>query len=91
MSIGDYTIWFVEVKTSRLEVTIELLRILKLDKKIKVNSVKSDYFKDVYFAERPPNERLINKKLDLRNLNIMRDWKIALKEYIENYYSAYLD
>ena len=21
----------------------------------------------------------------------MRDWKIALKEYIENYYSAYLD
>ena len=78
-------------QTSRLEVTIELLRILKLDKKIKVNSVKSDYFKDVYFAERPPNERLINKKLDLRNLNIMRDWKIALKEYIENYYSAYLD
>ena len=78
-------------QTSRLEVTIELLRILKLDKKIKVNSVKSDYFKDIYFAERPPNERLINKKLDLRNLNIMRDWKIALKEYIENYYSAYLD
>ena len=78
-------------QTSRLEVTIELLRILKLDKKIKVNSVKSDYFKDIYFAERPPNERLINKKLDLRNLNIMRDWKIALKEYIENYYYAYLD
>lgn len=78
-------------QTSRLEVTNELLRILKLENKIKVNSVKSDYFKDIYFAERPPNERLINKKLDLRNLNIMQDWKTALKEYIENYYSEYLD
>ena len=52
--------------------------------------MKSEYFKDVYFAERPPNERLINKKLDLRNLNIMQDWKIALKDYLENYYSGYL-
>lgn len=78
-------------QTSRLEVANELLKLLNLQDKIKVNSVKSEYFKEIYFAERPPNERLINKKLDLRNLNIMRDWKIALKEYIENYYSAYLD
>mgnify|MGYP006074258673 CR=1 FL=1 len=78
-------------QTSRQEVTNELLRLLNLQDKIKVNSVKSEYFKDIYFAERPPNERLINKKLDLRNLNIMQDWKIALKEYVENYYSGYLD
>lgn len=78
-------------QTSRLEVTNELLRLLNLKDKIKVNSVKSAHFKDIYFAERPPNERLINKKLDLRNLNIMQDWKIALKEYVENYYSGYLD
>lgn len=78
-------------QTSRLEVTKELLRLLSLQDKIKVNSVKSDYFKDIYFAERPPNERLINKKLDLRNINIMQDWKSALKEYLDNYYSGYLD
>ncbi len=78
-------------ETSRLEVTNELLRLLNLQDKIKVNSVKSEYFKDIYFAERPPNERLINKKLKIRNLNIMRDWKIALKDYLENYYSGYLD
>lgn len=78
-------------QTSRQEVTNELLGLLNLQDKIKVNSVKSEYFKDIYFAERPPNERLINKKLDLRNLNIMQDWKIALKEYVENYYSGYLD
>ena len=78
-------------QTSRLEVTKELLRLLKLEDKIKVNTVKSEYFKDIYFAERPPNERLVNKKLELRNLNIMQNWKIALKEYIENYYTGYLD
>ena len=77
-------------ETSRLEVTEELLKLLKLDNTIKVNSVKSDHFKDIYFAERPPNERLVNKKLDLRGLNIMQDWKSALKEYIENYYQNYL-
>ena len=60
-------------QTSRLEVTKELLALLNLENEIKVNSVKSDYFKDIYFAERPPNERLINKKLDLRNINIIND------------------
>ena len=78
-------------QTSRLEVTNELLKILKLEDKIKVNSVKSEYFKDIYFAARPPNERLVNKKLMLRNLNIMQNWKTALREYIQNYYSEYLN
>ncbi len=78
-------------QTSRLEVTNELLRILKLENKIKVKTVKSEYFKDIYFAERPPNERLVNRKLMLRNLNIMQNWKTALREYIQNYYSEYLD
>jgi dTDP-4-dehydrorhamnose reductase len=77
-------------QTSRLEVTNELLRLLNLKEEIKVNSVKSDYFKEIYFAERPPNERLINKKLDLRGINIMQDWKLALKEYIDNYYQDYI-
>ena len=77
-------------QTSRLEVATELLKILKLENKIKITEVNSDYFKDIYFAQRPPSERLINKKLELRGLNIMRDWKIALKEYIDNYYSDYL-
>ena len=77
-------------QTSRLEVAQELIKILSKEKEIKITEVSSDYFKKEYFAERPPCERLINKKLELRNLNIMRDWKIALKEYIENYYKNYL-
>jgi len=77
-------------QTSRLEVSNELLSILGLTDKIKINVVSSDYFKDIYFAERPVSENLINRKLNLRNINLMRDWKTALKEYIETYYQNYL-
>jgi dTDP-4-dehydrorhamnose reductase len=77
-------------QTSRYEVTQELLKILNLSDSVKLTPVSSDYFKDVYFAERPPCERLVNRKLNIRNLNLMRDWKIALEEYISNYYNDYL-
>jgi dTDP-4-dehydrorhamnose reductase len=77
-------------QTSRIEVAIELLKLLGLSDKINITPVNSDFFKDIYFAERPACERLINRKLNLRNLTIMRDWKTALKEYLENYYPNYL-
>ena len=77
-------------QTSRLEVAKELIALLKKNNTIKLTEVDSDYFSKEYFAERPPNERLVNKKLDLRGINIMRDWKIALKEYLDDYYSDYL-
>jgi len=63
---------------------------LNLKDIIKLNVVTSEYFKDIYFAERPPCERLDNRKLRIRNANLMRDWKIALKDYINTYYKNYL-
>lgn len=78
-------------QTSRLEVATELIRLLNLRTKVKLTPVSSNYFKETYFAERPPCERLVNRKLNIRNLNLMRDWKDALKEYLENYYCGYLD
>jgi len=78
-------------QTSRLEVARELLKILGKENEIKITTVSSDYFKNEYFAERPASERLITKKLDLRGVNQMRDWKVALKEYIDNYYTGYLE
>lgn len=77
-------------QTSRLEVAKELMKILGKDGEIKITAVGSEYFEDVYFAERPASERLITKKLDLRKVNQMRDWKVALNEYIKNYYQEYL-
>lgn len=78
-------------QTSRLEVAGELLKLLKLEETVKITSVTSDYFKDVYFAERPPCERLVNRKLELRNLNLMQDWRVALVQYLDQYYKGYLD
>jgi dTDP-4-dehydrorhamnose reductase len=77
-------------QTSRLEVATELIRLLNLESKVKLTPVGSDYFKETYFAERPPCERLVNRKLNIRNLNLMRDWREALKDYIDNYYQGYL-
>lgn len=79
-----------EGQTSRLEVATELISVLGLTNKVKVTAVSSDHFKKVYFAERPASERLVTKKLQLRGINQMRDWKIALREYIKNYYQGYL-
>jgi dTDP-4-dehydrorhamnose reductase len=78
-------------QTSRLEVAGELLKLLNLEATVKITSVTSDYFKDVYFAERPPCERLVNRKLELRNLNLMQDWRVALVQYLDQYYKGYLD
>ena len=76
--------------TGRYEVAIELINILELNNTVKVSPVTSDYWKEEYFADRPLSERLIDKKLNLRSANIMRDWRVCLKEYIEEYYQSYL-
>jgi dTDP-4-dehydrorhamnose reductase len=78
-------------QTSRYEVAQELLKILHMSDFVKLTAVGSDYFKETYFAERPPCERLMNRKLEIRNINLMRDWKVALEEYIATYYSGYLE
>jgi dTDP-4-dehydrorhamnose reductase len=76
--------------TGRLEVAQELVNILGLASDIKVTPVNSDYWKDVYFAARPSSERLVNRKLIIRGLNTMRDWRICLSEYIQEYYKDYI-
>jgi len=77
-------------QTSRIEVAEELLKLLGLSDRIRINAVPSGFFKDTYFAERPPCERLENRKLNIRKLNLMRDWKVALKEYLNDYYRDYI-
>lgn len=78
-------------ETGRFEVAEELIRVLGKENEVKITEVSSDHFKEVYFAARPASERLVNKRLDLRGLNVMRDWKICLKEYVDSYYQGYLD
>jgi dTDP-4-dehydrorhamnose reductase len=55
---------------SRYDVATEIVSILNRTGKIKINKVKSDFFSDEYFAPRPPSEKLINTKLQLRGLKL---------------------
>ncbi len=72
--------------TSRIEVAYEILKYYKLEEKIIINKVNSNFFEKDYFAKRPMSERLINSKLNSISLNIMRNWKICLKEYLSKEY-----
>lgn len=76
--------------TGRFEVAQEVVKVLGIEDDVRITPVDSDYWKEIYFADRPPSERLINKKLDLRGVNLMRDWRVCLKEYLGNYYQDYL-
>lgn len=76
--------------TSRLEVAEQLVIELGIADQVKVNPVSSDFFKAEFFAPRPDSERLINRKLHLRGLNTMSDWRIALKAYLDRDYRDYL-
>ena len=78
---GKYNL-VCEGVSSRLEVAKEILKIMNITDKINLNEVDSSFFQKEYFSQRPRSERLINKKLNLKNLNIMRDWKICLNEYL---------
>ena len=77
--------------TGRYEVAEELVRMLGLQDKIKVTPVDSAYFQQEYFAARPASERLVDRKLTLRGMNTMRDWRVCLREYLDEYYAGYLD
>ena len=78
-------------QTSRLEVAEELLKIIGKEDEVKINIVTSEYFSKEYFAERPASERLLTKKLELRGVSAMRDWRVSLKEYVDKYYNEYLN
>lgn len=86
---GTYNL-VCEGATGRLEVAQDLVEVLGLSGAVKVTPVSSDHFAKEYFAARPASERLIAKKLELRGLYTMRNWRECLRDYIANYYEGYL-
>ena len=78
-------------ETGRLEVAQEMVSRLGLDDKVKVSPVSSDHFSKEYFAPRPPSERLTNYRLQLRGMDQMRDWRVALDDYLGDYFAGYAD
>jgi dTDP-4-dehydrorhamnose reductase len=76
--------------TSRLEVARQLVDLLGLAESVTVHPVDSAFFADTYFAPRPDCERLVNRKLALRGLDVMRPWQEALDHYMRSDYGSYL-
>ena len=70
---------------SRFDVASEFIKNLNLSDSVKITIVPSDYFKKEYYAPRPASEKLINLKLKARNIMYMRDWRVCLKEYSEEF------
>ena len=77
--------------TGRLEVAQRMIEFLGMESRVTITPVPSSHFQKEYYADRPASERLINKKMDLRGLNQMRLWEVALQEYLRDYYEGYLD
>jgi dTDP-4-dehydrorhamnose reductase len=71
-------------EASRYETALAINEYLNLG--LKINKVSSDHFKNEYFAPRPYSEKLINKSLNDLNKNYMRNWKVCLIEYLNEYY-----
>ena len=67
---------------SRYDVAVELVRLLGLERIVTVEKVSSEFFAREYFAMRPASEQLVNTKLDARHLNVTRDWRVCLAEYV---------
>ncbi len=78
-----------EGKGSRYDVAKEILRICNRPD-IKLTSVTSDFFAEEYFVPRPYSEMLINSNLNRQDLNHMRPWQQALREYIETLFPDFI-
>jgi dTDP-4-dehydrorhamnose reductase len=70
-----------EGSATRFDVAVEFVRLLGLENEVSIEEVSSDFFRNEYFAPRPPSERLVNMKLTARGLSVMRDWRECLRDY----------
>ena len=67
---------------SRLDVAKQIVSILKMNKKVKIKVVNSQYFSNTYFVPRPASENLVNSKLNKIGVSLTRHWNDALKDYL---------
>ncbi len=70
---------------NRADVARFLVESLRLNERIKINEVDSDFFKESYYAIRPRSEKLLNIELKKVAPHLTRDWKICLHEYLARF------
>jgi dTDP-4-dehydrorhamnose reductase len=72
-------------EASRYQTAVEMNEFLNLG--VVINKVDSDFFAEEYSAPRPYSEKLINKALNDLQRNYMRNWKVCLHEYLNEYFT----
>ena len=72
-----------EGNANRADIARFILDVLEI-KGYKMNEVDSTFFEKEFPVARPRSEILINANLKAKGLNLMRDWKEALKDYLLN-------
>lgn len=80
---GSYGLYHMACKGrgSRYDVARKIVQVLgRTD--VEVVDVPSSYFADSYPTPRPRSEMMRNLMLDLQGMNTMRDWEVALEEYL---------
>lgn len=70
---------------TRFDVAKEIVDICGYDTEVK--PVDSSFFNERFFVPRPRSEMLYNQALDDLKINLMRNWRVALREYIERDYA----
>ena len=68
------------------ELTNELLKILKIEKKFTVSRISAKILSKREVARRPLSVIMNNSRLKQENLDRQRNWKISLKDYLEKPY-----
>jgi dTDP-4-dehydrorhamnose reductase len=72
---------------TRLDVAREIVRICGYADQVELQAVDSSHFAKEFWVRRPDNEMLANTRLEKLGINIMRDWQVALGEYIHRDYA----
>ncbi|HET7699872.1 MAG TPA: SDR family oxidoreductase [Candidatus Limnocylindria bacterium] len=80
---GSYGLYHMACKgrASRYDVARKILQVLgRTD--IELVEVDSSFFAATYPTRRPRSEMMRNLMLDMQGMNRMRDWEVALEEYL---------
>jgi len=73
---------------SRLDVAKEIVQICGYQGEVDVKGVDSTFFEKEFWVRRPDCEMLRNKRLESLGINLMRNWRVALAEYLQRDYRS---
>jgi dTDP-4-dehydrorhamnose reductase len=71
---------------TRYEFAKEIVKICGYEDDVEVKGVDSSHFSKEFWVTRPDCEMLMNQGLERLGINMMRDWRVAIAEYLNRDY-----